>query len=608
MIVENVKTPTSAGKHGLTTSVVPVRRVVLARGVLSAEQILAHRDAPLDVCCGETSEIILDFGRETVGGLQFECEAPQDVTVDVFYGEDLTEALRETDYTQGWYSLPHDRIIITPHDRTCQTPGRRAFRYVRLKIAGPLELRSLSAWFEHYPVTLRGSFSCDDVLLNQAWTICEHTTRCCMQRYYEDGVKRDGLLWIGDYRVAYLCNAYLYADAELARTSLELIARTQQDDGRLLATAYAVGANQHPDRIDYMGLSDRFMGSWSLINYTADFVCALRELQLFSGSESFIQDLWPVTRKTLAYLRSVDVDQCVARGKTAFIIEEGKGEGWQGSKAALAMQLLEAQKAGHLLAETLGDDEESQRCGDYVKTRTPVLRSRYIDGTLGCISDGTDEDSLMMHATAQAICADLHQDRCEAAQWTAAARANPRAQRPRIGFAVFYWLAALFRAGRTSAALDEAREYWGLMLRNNATSCWGTIDLDEPDIRRPDTHALSHCHGWSAGLAYLLPTHVLGVQSVSPAWRDVVIRPDLGDLQWAEGTIPLPDGSIHVAWERTGESVRGQVDVDSDATVTLDLGSEQRTLQRGRHDVSGIESDASARPPADQTHQSAPKQ
>jgi hypothetical protein len=573
------------GQNELTTTSVPVQGVVLAKGLKPIDILLTSPATPCAFTTEAEAEVIWDFGRQTVGGVAFCCRAERSLTIDVRYGEDLTEALRDSDYTQNWYSLPQDQLRIEPGREEYRTPGRRAFRYVRMKINGPLEVQSLSAWFEHHPVALRGSFSSNDVLLNRAWALCEHTTRCCMQRYYEDGVKRDGLLWIGDYRVAFLCNAYLYGDVELARRSLAFIAETQQEDGRLLATALAAGAHQHPDRIDYMNVHKDFLYNWSLINYTADFVCSLWEMQLLTEAGKTTEQFWPVAKKALAYLRAIDEQQAETTGRHTYIIEEGKGEGWKKSPAALGMQLAEAQRAGEHLARTLGDLEEAEQCEQYLRARLPRLRERYLDPDLGCICDRASTDHLMIHATSQAIMAGLCGDLKEAAEWTHAAHRCAEAQRPRIGFAIFYWLAALFRAGNTTVALQEARAYWGLMLRNGATSCWGMCDLDEDDVRRPETHAISHCHGWSAGLVYLLPAYVLGARSVAPGAGQIAIRPQLGDLHWAEGTVPLPSGSIHLLWRREGGALTGRIEVDCDSHVELWADGAARQLQRGRHEV-----------------------
>jgi hypothetical protein len=58
------------------------------------------------------------------------------------------------------------------------------------------------------------------------------------------------------------------------------------------------------------------------------------------------------------------------------------------------------------------------------------------------------------------------------------------------------------------------------------------------------------CHGWSAGPAAWLHTAVLGVQPDTFGYTKVDFTPCLGDLAWAEGTIPTPHGPVHVSLQR----------------------------------------------------------
>ena len=57
----------------------------------------------------------------------------------------------------------------------------------------------------------------------------------------------------------------------------------------------------------------------------------------------------------------------------------------------------------------------------------------------------------------------------------------------------------------------------------------------------------SHCHGCSAGPAVWLHTAILGVTPTRAGFAAIRFAPALGDLEWAEGTIPTPHGPIHVS-------------------------------------------------------------
>mgnify|MGYP002355947976 FL=1 len=63
----------------------------------------------------------------------------------------------------------------------------------------------------------------------------------------------------------------------------------------------------------------------------------------------------------------------------------------------------------------------------------------------------------------------------------------------------------------------------------------------------------SLCHGWASGPTAWLSQHVLGIQPLEPGFARVRIAPQLGNLQWAEGTYPTPQGLIRVRHERRPE-------------------------------------------------------
>ena len=138
----------------------------------------------------------------------------------------------------------------------------------------------------------------------------------------------------------------------------------------------------------------------------------------------------------------------------------------------------------------------------------------------------------------------------------------------------YYMLEALAQGGRRAEALDIIREYWGAMLDAGATTFWedfnlewlknaGRIDELTPagkDSLHGDRGAYCYegfrhslCHGWSSGPAPWLIRYVLGVTPAAPGFTEVGFDPFLGDLDWAEGTVPTPRGVIRVRIEKNAD-------------------------------------------------------
>ena len=135
-------------------------------------------------------------------------------------------------------------------------------------------------------------------------------------------------------------------------------------------------------------------------------------------------------------------------------------------------------------------------------------------------------------------------------------------------------LAVKAMANDMPGALEDMKAYWGKMLELGATTFWEDFNLDWTenaygiDELVPeggnDIHAhhgaycykgLRHslCHAWASGPAPFLIEYVLGIKPLDPGCSVCTITPDLGDLEWAEGSFPTPYGKISVRHERTPE-------------------------------------------------------
>jgi len=59
----------------------------------------------------------------------------------------------------------------------------------------------------------------------------------------------------------------------------------------------------------------------------------------------------------------------------------------------------------------------------------------------------------------------------------------------------------------------------------------------------------SECHVWSSAPAYDLLAEILGVKPFEPGFAKILIQPQLGNLSWARGQVPTPQGDVIVNWQ-----------------------------------------------------------
>ena len=131
----------------------------------------------------------------------------------------------------------------------------------------------------------------------------------------------------------------------------------------------------------------------------------------------------------------------------------------------------------------------------------------------------------------------------------------------------YYMLQALAQSGEYNQAMNIIRQYWGGMLRLGATTFWEDFNLDwtrnaaridefvpegKDDIHRDfgaycyPSFRHSFCHGWASGPTAWMTRHILGIEVIEPGCKTLRITPHLGNLEWAEGAFPTPQGIVTV--------------------------------------------------------------
>ena len=117
------------------------------------------------------------------------------------------------------------------------------------------------------------------------------------------------------------------------------------------------------------------------------------------------------------------------------------------------------------------------------------------------------------------------------------------------------------------------------MVKEGATSTWEAYD---PSWPKEDFHSqlqsdngqgyfVSLAHGWSSGPTAWLIEQVLGIQPLEPGFREVSIRPDLVDLQWARGAEPTPQGLIRVDYREMAKGLEAEIDLPQGIMGTVSM-------------------------------------
>jgi hypothetical protein len=536
----------------------PMRQYVIAptrvvwkspTGVERAENLLKKSrgqsllDDPVAACVltsaeGKPAGIVLDFGVEIQGSVEIftpmmaEKNAP---TLRIRTGESVMECL--TPVGEKGATNDHairDQVVTLPWLGSI-TIGRTGFRFCYIEAADPkiaVEISEIRAICSVRDLPYLGSFCCNDDRLNQIWATGAWTVHLNMQEYLWDGIKRDRLVWIGDMHPEVSTIAAVFGHNDVVEKSLDLTRDvTPVDKWMNGISSYSMWWvlihdqwYQHYGKLDYLKEQKSYMEA------------LLKKLCGLVG---------PDGKEKIDGMRFLDWPSSPnQQGVTA------------GLQALLAMTL----ERGAALMIVLEDPELAKICAEKAKlalTQVPAPNGSKSGAALQVLAGMVD------------------------AKETARAVLLPGESQGVSTFYGYYVLQALSKAGHTDAAMEIIRSYWGGMLDRGATTFWEDFDrawlegsgrIDEVvPAGKKDIHGdfgaycyenfrHSLCHGWASGPTAWMSQTVLGISPAAPGFAKVRIEPQLGSLQWAEGTFPTPLGIIRVRHEKqTNGSVKSDI-------------------------------------------------
>ena len=95
----------------------------------------------------------------------------------------------------------------------------------------------------------------------------------------------------------------------------------------------------------------------------------------------------------------------------------------------------------------------------------------------------------------------------------------------------------------------------------------------------------SDCHAWGASPNIEFFRTLLGIDSAAPAFAKVKIEPRLGDLKKIGGTMPHPQGSIKVNYQKNGSTLKADIELPTGVSGTLVWAGKTYQLQGGKNTI-----------------------
>jgi len=550
----------------------PVRFESVRRtsGVTTNGKFLANNGA-LVVPANTTATVLLDQSHLTNAYFAMETSRGAGSQISVTYAEALKnengiKGHRDEIEGKSISGIVDQFQIDGGENRQYQTLWFRTYRYVELNIETgdqALEIHNVGGLYTAYPYTLNAEFDSDLPWLEDMWQINWRVLRLCAWETYFDTPYYEQLQYIGDTRLQALLSLYMSGDDRLMRQALTHFDLSRIPEG--------ITASRYPSDLG------QYIPTFSLF-----WVAMVHDYWMHRDDDSYVRGMMPGVASVLTWFEG-KVDETGLVGPLPFWPFADWADEWGGGGMApggknghsvlITLQYAYALQRAVELERTYGGEEEADRLQALANSLLDAARSKGYDSDKGLFRDSLEESTFSQHTNTMAVL-------------TGAAQGDERrAIMERVlddesliqagYYFSFYVLEAMREAGLGHRYIEQL-EPWQDMLALGLTTT-----PEKPPPSRTDSHA------WAAHPNYGLLATVLGIRPAAPGFTSVVIAPNLGPLQKAEGKMPHPLGDIHVLLKRVDQDgIAASIVLPDGLDGVFEWRGETTRLQSGTQEVS----------------------
>ena len=392
--------------------------------------------------------------------------------------------------------------------------------------------------YEYLPEEYRGTFRCNDEELNRIWEVGAYTMHLTTREFFIDGIKRDRWVWSGDAIQSYLMNYYLFFDSESVKRTIWLLR------GKDPVTSH----------------------SNTIMDYTFYWFLSVYDYYLYSGDRQFVNQLYPRMQTMMDYVLGRTNKNGMVEGMSGDWVFVDWADGYLDKKGELSFEQVlfcRSLETMALCAGLVGDRTNQQKYEKLATTLKAKLETTFWNASKQALVhnsiNGVQSDAVTRYANMFSVFFNyLTPEKQQAIKHSVLL--NDSILKITTPYMRFYELEALCALGEQETVMQEMKAYWGGMLKEGATSFWEKYNPEESGTQhlsmygRP--YGKSLCHAWGASPIYLLGKYYLGVKPVKEGYKEFSITPVLGGLKWMEGSVPTPNGNIHIHMDRKMIKVR----------------------------------------------------
>jgi alpha-L-rhamnosidase len=488
--------------------------------------------------------IVFDAGGAWLGGIQFAWNFNSSLHLAVRYGEVLDTSAQDVKYQLSAGNTYEDQWDVCPGEHSLTGWGLHVFRYVSLTCEDPTKdlrelicrgklLVSVSALI--YPMDSHAFFQSSDENLNRIWNISVHTIRALTGPIYADSWTRE--------RCPYEADAWIQQ-----RAHLEIADEPEQGQ---YAARYLLKHRTWPTEWP-LYLVMMIVEGWMDTGNDQLLIDAGDSGELTGLlPEKFIDSATGLVIKDPGHSSQMDGDlvDWPASERDGFVFTPVNAV-----VNALAFRVYrDAARAETYLGhdgDARRDEKRAQAIWDSFNRLLYVPeRGAYADGAqVQPNGHVVRVNHCSLHASAFALgCGLVPADRIQPVLTFLRSRGMACSV-----YAAQTYLDGLFRAGAGQDAIrllvSTGRRSWMNMIRTGAGALMEAWDRS----LKPNT---TYSHPWACSPLQLCGQGIMGIRPLKPGYRRFVVSPQLGELSYASGLIPVRSGDIRISVQRKSESI-----------------------------------------------------
>ena len=500
---------------------------------ISPKNYIALKNASIDgdvLTLGQGGMVIADFWYDEVGTVSL--TATGNSTLHFTVGESIEEVLNED--TKRFEQQP---IEDSAAPGNISLP-ERGLRYVKITASQPCTVSNISFDMQMWPADYHMDFECSDQELNQLWSAGMATMHTSMHDFNLDGIKRDFLPWSMDASISALGMALAFDDRQVVRNDISV-------------------SLMPPSPTE---------GDWGIVDYPLHALLTLQTDYLrYADLSSVNMYRNRIDSQMDLYMKAQDARGFISASQptSGFIPGWSRDNGPESyGIASYPQMLLYANfRIAARFARLLGDNSRARQYTTHADALRESIISVFWDDSRkafinGLREDGTPDTRLSHHAQYWAVLTDLYPAKDYDTLFDSVLPSIPR-YKDNISYEKGYEALAYIKAGRTADFRQLLHDVWGDWLRQGYSRFPENFSYSSPVSTqlmfygRP--YGLSLCHGANGVPPIVLAARgILGLHQSDTDPHEFTLCPDLMDLNYACGNVPVADGTISINLTRSG--------------------------------------------------------